>query len=96
MKSVAKILAVLSIPLLFFCAIQQSGRHRELVAGISRLQKAQQERVDLNRRLLTGISVLSGRERIGSVAQNDLGLIKVAPEKIIRVEIRAGTESIDG
>ncbi|MDR3284592.1 MAG: septum formation initiator family protein [Treponema sp.] len=78
------------IPALLALAGIQARRFSELEAEISRLEKTQAELVEENRRLITDISILSGSDRIETIAIEELGMRKAETGEIVRVEMKAG------
>ncbi len=89
-RRVAWYLLAASIPLMLCLNVAQASRHAKLLAEVRSLEKAQREWVEENQRLIAGIAVLSSAERVESVAKNDLGLSRVAPERVLMVRIRGG------
>jgi len=78
---------VLSIPLFLGIVAWQSVRYTELDRGVRRLEAAQEDWVENNKKLIAGIAVLSSSRRIEQVAVRDLGLVKIAPEDVLQVRI---------
>ncbi len=89
-KSIGSLLMTLAIPLVLFACIWQSSRYTALENEVMRLDKQQYEVVAFNRRLISGISVLSTPERIERVAMEDLGMRKALPGEIMRIELKKG------
>jgi cell division protein FtsL len=81
---------VLSIPLLLAIASWQSVRYGVLERELNRLEKAQQEWVESNKRLIAENAALSSPERIESIARRDLGLVKIRPEDVLQIKIEGG------
>ncbi|MDR1319494.1 MAG: septum formation initiator family protein [Treponema sp.] len=81
---------VLTIPLFLGLNAWQSNRYIALQREIKRLEEAQAEWVESNRRLIAGIAVLSSPERIENIARKDLGLKKIEPEDVLQVKIGEG------
>ncbi|MDR1576261.1 MAG: septum formation initiator family protein [Treponema sp.] len=79
--------AALTIPLFFALATWQSNRYAALKQEIKRLEEAQADWVESNKRLIAGIAVLSSPERIEHIAQNELGLNKIKPENVLQIRI---------
>ncbi len=90
MKSIGSLILTLAIPLVLFACIWQSGRYTALENEVARLDKQQYEVIALNKRLISGISVLSAPERIERVAMDDLGMRKARPGEIMRIELKKG------
>jgi len=89
-KSIGSLLLTLAIPLVLFACIWQSGRYASLENEVARMDKQQYEAIALNKRLISGISVLSTPERIERVALEDLGMRKARPGEITRIELKKG------
>ena len=86
---------VLTLPLCLGAVAWQSNRYTELEWETARLEKAQEEWVENNNRLIAGIAVLSSSERIEYIARNELGLTKKRPEEVLQIKIERGPE-LDG
>ncbi|MDR2070768.1 MAG: cell division protein FtsL [Treponema sp.] len=85
----------LTIPLCLAVVAWQSIRYTELTWEVERLESAQEEWVENNKRLIAGIAVLSSSERIENIAKKDLGLVKKQPEEILQIKIK-GDSGKDG
>jgi cell division protein FtsL len=81
---------VLTIPLFLGLNAWQSNRYISLRREVKRLEEAQGEWVESNKRLIAGIAVLSSPERIEYIARTDLGLRKIQPEAVLQIKIREG------
>ena len=81
---------VLTIPLFMGLGVWQSHRYANLKQEINRLEEAQADWVESNKRLIAGIAVLSSPERIEHIAQNELGLSKIKPEDVLQIKIEGG------
>jgi hypothetical protein len=77
----------LTIPLLFGLDAWQSVRYTALERETSRLEDAQEEWIESNKRLMAGIAVLSSSERIENIALHDLELEKIPPEAVLQIKI---------
>jgi cell division protein FtsL len=86
---------VLSIPFFLGLTAWQSARYAELERETRRLEAAQEDWVESNKRLIAGIAVLTSSERIAHLAVHDLGLLKIRPENVLQVRIE-GRKGIDG
>ena len=80
-------LFVFSIPVFLGLVAWQSVRYSELERDVRRLEAAQEDWVESNRRLIAGIAVLSSSSRIEQVAVHDLGLPKIRPENVLQIRI---------
>jgi cell division protein FtsL len=78
---------VLTVPLFLGITAWQSVRYAELDRDVRRLEAAQEDWVESNKRLIAGIAVLSSSERIENIALRDLGLSKIRPEDVLQVRI---------
>jgi cell division protein FtsL len=83
-------LAVITMPLLLALVVWQSTRYTDLEREIARLETAQEEWVESNKRLIAGIAMLSSSERIENIARKDPGLVRVKPENILQIRIEEG------
>ncbi|MDR0877699.1 MAG: cell division protein FtsL [Treponema sp.] len=83
---------VLTIPIFLGLNAWQSARYISLEREINRLEDAQVEWVESNKRLIAGIAVLSSPERIEHIAQKDLQLSRIQPEDVLLVRIEGGKE----
>jgi len=78
---------VISIPLFLGLAVWQSTRYQNLKKDLSRLEQAQIEWVESNKKLIAGIAVLSSTDRIVDIAENELGLRRILPEDVLQIKI---------
>ncbi|MDR1240077.1 MAG: cell division protein FtsL [Treponema sp.] len=82
----------MTIPLFLGLNAWQSSRYTSLEREISRLEDAQVEWIESNKRLIAGIAVLSSSERIEHIARNELKLERIAPEDVLQIRIAGGGE----
>jgi cell division protein FtsL len=87
MRRVFFYVMVLTIPLFLGLVAWQSSRYTSLEREIGRLEEAQAEWLESNKRLIAGIAVLSSSERIAFIARKELGLDKVPPEDVLQIRI---------
>ncbi|GHV61587.1 hypothetical protein AGMMS49587_06110 [Spirochaetia bacterium] len=80
----------LTIPCLLGLVAWQSARYTALERETRRLETAQEQWVESNKRLIAGIAVLSSSERIESIARHDLDLVKIRPEDVLQIKIEGG------
>jgi cell division protein FtsL len=80
-------LTVLTIPLFLGLNAWQSNRYAALEREINRLEDAQAEWIESNKRLIAGIAVLSSSERIEYIAKNELELDRIQPEDVLQIRI---------
>jgi cell division protein FtsL len=90
-RQVLLYLTVISIPLFLGLVVWQSTRYTDLEREIARLETAQEEWVESNKRLIAGIAILSSSERIENIARNDPDLVRVKPEDILQIRIEEGS-----
>jgi cell division protein FtsL len=90
MKNVCAIFLALMIPALLLVGVWQSSRYSRLEAEVRALDERQYEVITLNKRLISGISVLSTPERIEKVAVETLGMRKAQAGEIMRIELKKG------
>ncbi|HOF84323.1 MAG TPA: cell division protein FtsL [Treponemataceae bacterium] len=89
-RNACALILSLMIPAILFAMVWQSYRYSQLEREIARIEQQQYEIIDENRRLISGISVLSTPERISSVAVEDLGMRKAETKEILRISISRG------
>jgi cell division protein FtsL len=80
---------VFSIPVFMGLVAWQSNRYAKLDREIRRLEAAQENWLEGNRRLIASIAVLSSSARIGQVALHDLRLVEMPPENVLQVRIES-------
>ena len=90
MKRRIVLLLVISIPVLLFANAFQAYRYSQLERAIGRLQDEQQLLIEENKRAILAISILSSPQRVGPLAENELGLERVEGSDIVRMETGAG------
>ena len=76
------------VPVLCALNAVQADRYMKAQDEIKALEQKQVELVEENKRLITDISLLSSGERIGKIAEEELGMRKAESEEIVRVEMR--------
>jgi cell division protein FtsL len=86
-KQLLLYLAVITMPLLLALVVWQSTRYTDLEREIARLETAQEEWVESNKRLIAGVAMLSSSNRIENIARNDPDLVRVRPEDILQIRI---------
>ena len=82
------IVCALLVPLLFALNAMQAARYMKVQSEVKALEQKQVQLVEENKRLITDISLLSSGERIGKIAEEELGMRKAESEEIVRVEMR--------
>ncbi|WP_304223858.1 septum formation initiator family protein [Gracilinema caldarium] len=78
---------VISIPLFLGLNAWQAARYYQLAEEVRRLEKVQQDQIEQNKRIVAGIAVLSGSERIAKIARDELLLQKKDPSEIMQIHI---------
>ena len=81
------VLLVAAIPVLLFANAFQAYRYSQLEQEIGRLQNQQQMLIEENKRAILALSVLSSPQRIGPLAENELGLRRVDGSDIVRMRV---------
>lgn len=89
-KTLGIALMTLMIPLSLAAVVWQTARYSQVEADLARMEREQHDVIALNRRLISGISVLSAPERIERVATENLGMRKALPAEIMRIELKKG------
>ena len=80
----------ITIPLFLGLAVWQANRYYSLKHELEILEETQADWVEANKRLITGIAVLSSPQRIEHIAINDLHLRKIRPEDVLQIKIGGG------
>ena len=78
---------VLSIPIFLGVVTWQSFRYKDLERDVRRLEAAQEDWIESNKKLIAGNAVLSSSKRIELVAVHDLRLSKMRPEDVLQIRI---------
>jgi cell division protein FtsL len=84
---------VILVPILLFANAFQAYRYNQLEQEINRLERQQLSLIEENKRAILAISVLSSPQRVGPLAEDELGLERPDEENIIRMRT---TSSGDG
>lgn len=82
-----------TFPLWVFLNVWQSYRYERLKNEVAELERQQQEWLEKNRKLETGIEALGTPDRLETIAQRDLGLKRPDPERIMRIVLPGGGPS---
>jgi cell division protein FtsL len=80
------LLLIVAVPVLLFANALQAYRYSQLEREIGRLQDQQEVLIEENKRAILAISVLSSPQRIGPLAENELGLRRVDSAEIVRMQ----------
>jgi len=83
-------LLVITIPVFLASIVWQSNRYQNMEDELSRLEQTQEEWVESNKRLISGIAEYSSAERIEEIARYQLELKKIPPEHLLQVKISGG------
>lgn len=78
---------LLAVPALVFVNLYQAWRYESFRREVLAREALQKQWLEDNKQLLTGIAVLSSPQRIGDLAQRELGLGLLPSQKIIKVQI---------
>lgn len=89
-KTAVALLLAVAIPLVLFAGVAQTSRYSALETEVRNMENEQHELISLNKRLVSGITVLSTPERIEKIATVDLGMKKAEPGQITRIELKKG------
>jgi cell division protein FtsL len=90
MRRVILYFVTLTIPLFLGLTVWQAVRYADLEREIKELESIQEEWIESNKQLIVGIAVLSSAERIGYIAEHELGLSKKRPEDVLQIKITRG------
>jgi cell division protein FtsL len=83
-------LAVITIPLFLLLTVWQSNRYQDLKNEIERLELAQAEWLESNKRMAAEIAENSSPQRIDRIARNLLYLRRIRPEDDLQIKIKDG------
>jgi len=89
-KNVLTVLMTIAIPLALFSSVWQTSRYTKLDIEVQSISKEQYDVIATNKRLISGITVLSTPERIEKLAIGDLKMRKALPGEIMRIELKKG------
>ena len=78
---------VVLIPALLFANVIQAFRYSQLTSEVSRLEREQRELFEENKRIILAIALLSSPHRIGKLAEEELGLHRVATDDITEMQV---------
>jgi len=81
------VLLVLLVPVLLFANVLQAFRYGTLERRVRELEREQIALIEENKKAILAISVLTSPRRIGELAENELGLERIAPESVTRLQI---------
>jgi cell division protein FtsL len=86
MKKGVLVFCAVLLPLILFFDVVQAARYAELQAEVNRLERLQSDWLEQNKRLITGITVLSFPGRIDALASDQFGLRRADPERTTTIE----------
>lgn len=89
-RNIAAVLLALAIPAMLFSLVWQTSRYGDLDRQVRELDRKQDEVITVNRRLISGITVLTTPERIERVASEELKMRKARPDEITRISLKKG------
>ena len=89
-KNLCAFVLLMMIFVFLFAMVWQSYQYSRLEREITRLERQQAQIVEDNRRMISGITVLSTPERIQRVAVEELGMRKAETHEITRISISRG------
>lgn len=84
---------VVAVPALLLANAFQAYKYSQLQQEIKTLAHEQQVLIEENKRAILALSVLTSPQRIGPLAENDLGLQPVDGENIIRMRTETDRSS---
>ncbi len=90
MKKVLLLMLVLSVPVFLFLETWQAFRFRKMQEEITALTQTQQEWLEKNKKVLANISLFRSPKRIEKLAKDELNLVRIEPERILRIELFEG------
>ena len=93
-KNTIAVLLVLMIPFFLFFAVWQGMEYSSLELEVRQLEQEQYEVIEMNRRFISGVTVLSSPGRIEKLAVEDLGMRKAEAGEIMRIEMREGHDGM--
>lgn len=83
---------IILVPVLLFSNVLQAFRYGRLERRIEELEAEQLTLIEENKRAILAVSVLTSPRRIGELAERDLGLERIDPTGITKLEAsRAGS-----
>jgi cell division protein FtsL len=87
LKKLFYIVVAILIPGLLILNAIQAERYMQIQREVEALEQKQIQLVEENKKLIIDISLLSSGQRIGNIAENELGMHKAEGDEIIRVEM---------
>ena len=96
MKRILFTAMVVSIPLMLFAMTAQGARYHAIVMEVRRLEAAQADWIEENRRLLSDIAIAKSRSRVDESMADAQGYRMVNPKNTLRIRVGPGLEKPDG
>ena len=87
LKKLFYIVVAILIPGLLILNAIQAERYMQIQREVEEKKQKQIQLVEENKKLIIDISLLSSGQRIGNIAENELGMHKAEGDEIIRVEM---------
>lgn len=84
------------IPVLLFLSVWQSYRYDLLSREVADLEQMQKEIFEKNKKIVMGIEFLKSPFRINKIADEELELEKINPDRILRIELGSRNTGNDG
>ncbi|OHD25241.1 MAG: hypothetical protein A2Y38_09025 [Spirochaetes bacterium GWB1_59_5] len=95
-KKFSRALLILSIPCMVSLTAAQGARHYAATVELRRLEAAQADWIEDNRRLLADIAVARSRSRVDAAMVGAEGYRMVSPKTTLRIRVEPGLEKRDG
>ncbi|MBN1409900.1 MAG: cell division protein FtsL [Spirochaetales bacterium] len=89
-KKLALGLMALALPFFFFLEVWSVYSYNKLADDIQSLEKTQDEWLEANNKVITGIELFSSPSRIEKIAREQLHLEKIEPSQIMKIRFRKG------
>jgi hypothetical protein len=86
----------MSVPLMLTATAAQAARHYAVTVELRRLEAAQADWIEENRRLLANIAVAKSRSRVDASMAAAEGFRMVSPKTTLRIRVGPGLEKRDG
>jgi hypothetical protein len=81
------LLLVLSVPVLLSLETWQAFRYRKLQQEVRELEEKQREWIETNKKVLANISLFRSPDRIEKLALEELGLMELDVDQLLRIDI---------
>ena len=87
MKKKLTAVLIFLIPVLMFLSVWQSYRYDILSREVADLEQVQKDIFEKNKKIVMGIEFLKSPFRINKIAEEELDLEKINPDRILRIEL---------